>query len=72
MENITPPGTPAKRALSALDNPPPAEPLPTRRISKKVCAAIDAMVSGKCKRICDRPDRRSRADQFLVVSGMLA
>jgi hypothetical protein len=53
MENVTPPGTPAKRALAALDNPAPAEPLPPRRISKKVRAAIDTMVSGECKKICD-------------------
>jgi hypothetical protein len=51
MEKITP--APAKRALAVLDTAPPAEPLPARRISKKVRAAIDAMVSGDCKRICD-------------------
>jgi hypothetical protein len=51
MENITPP-MPAKRALAVLDQPPaPAEPGPPRRISKKVRAAIDAMVSGDCKQI---------------------
>jgi hypothetical protein len=33
MENVTPQGTPAKRALAALDTPPPAEPLPPRRTS---------------------------------------
>jgi hypothetical protein len=49
MEN-----TPAKRALAVLDNPPPDGPAgPHKRISAKVCAAIDAMVSGDCKRICD-------------------
>jgi hypothetical protein len=53
MENITPPGTPAKRALAVLDNPAPADIGPPRRISKKVRAAIDAMVSGECKKICD-------------------
>jgi hypothetical protein len=53
MENITPPGTPAKRALAVLDTPKPAVPLPPRRISAKVRAAIDAMVSGDCKRVCD-------------------
>jgi len=52
MENI-PPGTPAKRALAVLDQPAPAEPLQPKRISKKVRAAIDALVSGQCKRICD-------------------
>jgi hypothetical protein len=48
MENITPP---AKRALAALDQPAPTEIMPPKRISKKVRAAIDAMVSGECKRI---------------------
>jgi hypothetical protein len=52
MENITPP-TPAKRALAALDQPAPADIGPPKRISKKVRAAIDAMVSGECKKICD-------------------
>src|SRR6202165_1241096 len=52
MENITPPGTPAPRALAVLDQPPaPAESGPPKRISKKVRAAIDAMVSGDCKQI---------------------
>ena len=48
MENITP----APRALAALDKPP-AETVaaPARRISKKVIAAIDKMVSGECKKI---------------------
>jgi hypothetical protein len=55
MENITPPGTPAKRALAALDNPPPAHDVtvPARRISKRVIAAIDKMVAGECKTIAD-------------------
>jgi hypothetical protein len=54
MENITPPGTPAKRALAVLDQTPaPAEPGPPKRISKKVRAAIDAMVSGDCKKITE-------------------
>jgi hypothetical protein len=53
MENITPPGTPAKRALAALDNSAPADIGPPKRISKKVRAAIDAMVSGECKKIID-------------------
>jgi hypothetical protein len=50
MENITP-RSPAKRALAVLDTPPPAAPLPPKRISKKVRAAIDAMVSGECRQI---------------------
>jgi hypothetical protein len=52
MENITPP-MPAKRALAALDQPAPADIGPPKHISKKVRAAIDAMVSGECKKICD-------------------
>src|ERR1700722_8033371 len=52
METITPP-MPAKRALAALDQPVPADIGPPKRISKKVRAAIDAMVSGDCKKICD-------------------
>jgi hypothetical protein len=52
MENLTPP-MPAKRALAALDQPVPADIGPPKRISKKVRAAIDAMVSGECKKICD-------------------
>jgi hypothetical protein len=52
MENKTPP-MPAKRALAALDLPAPTDVGPPKRISKKVRAAIDAMVSGECKKITD-------------------
>jgi hypothetical protein len=52
MENITPP-MPAKRALAVLDQPAPADVGPPKRISKKVRAAIDAMVSGECKKMVD-------------------
>ena len=52
MEKNTP-AMPAKRALAALDQPAPADIGPPKRISKKVRAAIDAMVSGECKKICD-------------------
>jgi hypothetical protein len=46
MENITPTGTPARRALAALDNPPPDVPTgPQKRISAKARRAIDAMVT---------------------------
>ena len=46
--------TPAPRALAVLDKPPPDVPAgPHKRISAKVRAAIDAMVSGQCKKICD-------------------
>ena len=51
MENITP----APRALAALDKPPAetAAAPPARRISKKIIAAIDKMVSGECRKISD-------------------
>jgi hypothetical protein len=52
MENVTPPGTPARRALAALENPPSAEtPTPARRVSKRVRAACDALVNGDVKTI---------------------
>ena len=52
MENITP--APAKRALAVLDQPAPTVPPDApKRISKKVRAAIDLMVSGECKKIID-------------------
>ena len=56
MENVA---TPAKRALAVLDNPPqaPATDLPPRRISKKVRSAIDAMVSGECRKINEAAQR---------------
>jgi len=45
---------PAKRALEALEAPAPIVPANApKSISKKVRAAIDAMVSGDCKKICD-------------------
>jgi hypothetical protein len=66
MQKVTPPGTPAKRALAVLDTPAPAEPVPPpRRISKKVRAAIDDMVSGKCKRICDAAEHVGLARESL-------
>jgi hypothetical protein len=50
MENITP----APRALAALDKPPAeAAVIRPRRISKKIIAAIDKMVSGECKKIAE-------------------
>jgi hypothetical protein len=52
MENITPP-MPAKRALASLDQPAPVAPGPPKRISKKVRHAIDLMVRGECRKICD-------------------
>jgi hypothetical protein len=69
MENITPPGTPAKRTLALLDNAPPApssaEAVPTKRISRKVQAAIDAMVSGDCKSITAAAEKVGMAREGL-------
>jgi hypothetical protein len=56
---------PAKRALAALDTPAPTEPTPPRRISKKVRAAIDLMVRGDCKKICDAAERVGLARESL-------
>jgi hypothetical protein len=57
---------PAKRALATIDNPSPAEiPGPTRRVSKKVTAAIDLMVSGECKKICDAAEKVGLARESL-------
>jgi hypothetical protein len=65
MEKITPP-MPAKRALAVLDQPAPAVvPGPPKRISKKVRAAIDAMVSGECKKICDAAAKAGLARESL-------
>lgn len=48
MENVTP----APRALATLDDPPAENAAaPAMRISKKVIAAIDKMVSGECNKI---------------------
>ena len=64
MENITP--APAKRALAALDNPPAAtDAMPTRRISKKVRVAIEAMVSGESKTIADAAAKAGLARESL-------
>jgi hypothetical protein len=65
MENITPPGTPAKRALAVLDNPPPESAGPPQRVSEKVRAAIDLMVTGQCKRICDAAEKVGLARESL-------
>jgi hypothetical protein len=63
MEKIAP--TPAKRALAALDQPVPAEPIAAKRISKKVSRAIDLMVSGECKKICDAAAKAGLARESL-------
>ena len=63
MENITPP---APRALAALDKPPAdAAAAPARRVSKKVIAAIDKMVSGECKRISEAAEAVGLARESL-------
>jgi hypothetical protein len=50
MENITP----APRALAVLDKPPAdAAAMPHKRVSKKITAAIDKLVSGDCKKIAE-------------------
>ena len=64
MENVTPP-MPAKRALAVLDTPVPAVPVPPRRISKKVRAAIDAMVNGEVKKICEAAEKVGLARESL-------
>jgi DNA-binding phage protein len=65
MENITPPGTPAKRALAVLETPAPAEPLPALRITKKVRAAIDLLVSGDCKKVNETAEKVGLARESL-------
>src|SRR5205823_13217753 len=55
-----------KRALAVLDNPPPADvTAPARRISKRVRRAIDLMVSGECKKICDAAQQVGLARESL-------
>jgi hypothetical protein len=66
MENITPPGTPARRALAVLDDPAPAGVAgPPKRISKKVRNAIDALVSGDCKQIKEAAEKVGLARESL-------
>jgi hypothetical protein len=61
MENITP----ANRALAVLDTPAPTEPIAPRRISKRVRTAIDAMVSGKFKKISEAAEHVGLARESL-------
>ena len=64
MENITP--APAKRALAALDNPPAADAtMPARRISKRIIAAIDKMITGDCKNITEAAEAVGMARESL-------
>jgi hypothetical protein len=65
MENKTPP-MPAKRALAALDQPAPAEPVnKALRITNKVRRAIDLMVSGECKQINETAEKVGLARESL-------
>src|ERR1700694_4717775 len=67
MENVPPPGTPAKRALAVLDTPQAADAkeAPAKRISKKVTTAIDKMVSGECKKIAEAAEAVGLARESL-------
>jgi hypothetical protein len=66
MKNASPDKMPAKRALAALDAPAPIVPPDApKRISKKVRAAIDLMVSGECKKICDAAEKVGLARESL-------
>jgi hypothetical protein len=56
---------PAKRALATLDQPPPAVAAAPKRISAKVRRAIDLMVSGECKKICDAAEKVGLARESL-------
>jgi hypothetical protein len=50
--------TPARRALAVLDTPPvPEAAIPAKRISAKVRAGIEYMVSGDCKIIKDAAEK---------------
>ena len=64
MEN-TPPGTPAKRALAALDEPAPDNAVAPGRISRKVRTAIDAMVAGDAKNITGAAEKVGLARESL-------
>jgi hypothetical protein len=58
--------TPAKRALAALDQPAPAEPVnKALRITNKVRRAIDLMVSGECKQINETAEKVGLARESL-------
>ena len=62
MNNLTP----AKRALAALAQPAPIVPPDApKRISKKVPAAIDAMVAGDVKTITDAAEKVGLARESL-------
>jgi hypothetical protein len=64
MEKLIP-LMPAKRALAALDQPVPADTGPPKRISKKVRAAINLMISGETKTIKDAAEKVGLARESL-------
>jgi hypothetical protein len=62
MENITP----ARRALAVLDTTPPESVArPRKRVSKKITAAIDKMVSGECRKITEAAEAVGMARESL-------
>jgi hypothetical protein len=67
MEKITPP-MPAKRALAALDQPAPAEPVNNAlRITNKVRAAVDLMVAS-ARRSATPPPKLARESLSRALS----
>ena len=62
MKNTT---LPSKRALAVLDEPPLTDGTAHKRVSKKVTAAIDKMVSGECRTIADAAEQVGLARESL-------
>jgi DNA-binding phage protein len=63
MKNTT---LPSKRALAVLDEPPLTDgTAQAKRVSKKVTAAIDKMVSGECRTIADAAEQVGLARESL-------
>ena len=62
MKNTT---QPSKRALAVLDEPPLTDGTAHKRVSKKVTAAIDKMVSGECRTIADAAEQVGLARESL-------
>ena len=65
MENTSPPGTPARRALAVLDTPKSAEPVKPLRITEKVRRAVHLLVSGDCKKITEAAEKVGLARESL-------
>jgi hypothetical protein len=61
---------PAKRALDAAAEPPPAAPVAPKRISAKVRAAIGFMVNGDCKKICEAAEKAGLARAVAGLVGI--